>query len=292
MSEETVTTETTTEAPVTTESTTTPVAVSTPQSFIDGQGNLTEGWKENYISEDLRGEAIFDRINSIHGMTKSLANLERMKGADTMVKPSDRFGDEDWDGYHKAGGWTGEAIAMDAPEGLPEGMWSEDRATGFSEVFNKFKLSPWQQAGITEAYNTDLLQQITDMGNSNETSAAELKANLLSEWGNSYTQKEHLANFTVEKGTGGDAEFKERLLQKFGNDPDFIKYNANLGSGFSESGFIPHITTAPTPADLQSQINEIMNSDAFMKAMHPEHKNVMETLARLHKEKASVNQPA
>jgi hypothetical protein len=130
------------------------------------------------------------------------------------------------------------------------------------------------------------------MGNNNETSAAELKANLLSEWGNAYTQKEHLANFTVEKGTGGDAEFKERLLQKFGNDPDFIKYSANLGKGFSESGAIPHTTTSPTPADLQSQINEIMNSDAFMKATHPDHKETMKTIARLHEEKANVKQPA
>ena len=72
MSEEATTETTATEA---TTETTAPVAVATPQSFIDGEGNFTEGWKDHYVSEDLRGEAIFDRINSIHGMTKSLANL-------------------------------------------------------------------------------------------------------------------------------------------------------------------------------------------------------------------------
>ena len=269
----------------------TPAEVSTPQSYIDGEGNFTDGWRDHYVPEDVRDSAIFDRTTSIQGMTKTLAHLERMKGADTMVKPSDKFGDEDWDNFHKAGGWTGEAIQMSSPEGLPDGIWNEDRATGFSEVFNQLRLTPQQQAGIVEAYNADLMQQVNDMGNATETSMTELKANLLSEWGNAYTQKEHLANYTVEKGTGGDAEFKDRLLQKFGNDPDFIKYNANLGSGFSESGSIPSIKTAPTPADLQTQINNIMNSDAFMKANHPEHRTTMATLARLHREKATTTQP-
>ena len=281
------------ETEATVEKTTTEAAaVPTPQSYIDGEGNFTEGWRENYVPEDVRDSAIFDRTTSIQGMTKTLAHLERMKGADTMTKPSDNFGDEDWDNFHKAGGWTGEAIPLAAPEGLPEGVWSDDRASTFSELFNELKLYPWQQEKLSEAYNADLMQQVTDMGNASETSMTELKANLLSEWGNAFTQKEHLANFTVEKGTGGDAEFKERLLQKFGNDPDFIKYSANLGSGFSESGAMPNVATAPTPADMNSKIKDIMKSDAFNKPMHPDHKETMKTLARLYEEKATIKQPA
>jgi hypothetical protein len=289
MNEETGTPEAT--APEATPETT---PVETPQSFIDGTGNFQEGWQAAYLTEDQRANARVTggRVTSVQNLLDTVINSDKMISGDKILKPSDSFGDEDWDNFHKAGGWTGETISMAAPEGLPDGIWSEERATAFSEVFNKLRLSPAQQAGITEAYNADLLQQITDMGNNNETSAAELKANLLSEWGNAYTQKEHLANFTVEKGTAGDAEFKERLLQKFGNDPDFIKYSANLGSGFSESGSIPHITTAPTPVDIQQQLDEIRNSDAFMKPMHPGHKEAMANIRRLHIEKASIKQPA
>ena len=263
-----------------------------PTSYIGEDGTLNDGWKDKYLTDDIKNERIFERTNTLQGVFKSLANAERMVGADKIVKPNDKYGDEDWDNFYKAAGWTGEAMPMAPPDGIPDGVWSEDRANAFSEVFNELRLTPKQQAGIVEAYNKDLLQQITDMSNNSEMSAAELKANLLSEWGNAYTQKEHLANFTVEKGTGGDVEFKERILQKFGNDPDFIKYSANLGSNFSESGAIPTVTTAPTPDDLQTQINKIMNSEAFMKPMHPEHKTTMKNLARLHQEKAQVRQPA
>ena len=271
-----------------------PAADPAPQSFIESDGTFKEGWENAYLTEDQRanGRVTGGRVTSVQNLLDTVINSDKMIDGDKILRPSESFGDEDWDAYHKAGGWTGEVIPMVAPEGLPDGVWSEERGTAFSNLFNDLKLSPKQQAGIVEAYNADMLSQITDMSNNAETDSAQLKADLLSEWGNAYVQKEHLANFTVEKGTNGDAEFKDRLLQKFGNDPDFIKYSANLGSGFSESGSIPKIEQAATPVDIQGQINDIMNSDAFMKPMHPNHKSAMANIARLHKEKASIAVPA
>lgn len=260
----------------------------TTSTYIDSEGNFTEGWQEKYVPEDLRGEAIFSRIKSMEGMTKTLANLERMKGSEVIPKPNDRYGDEDWDNYYKAAGWTGEPIKFDTPEGLPEGIWNEDRANKASEVFNQLRLTPQQQQGIMEFYNADLAQQLTDLQNNSETAIAELKAGLLSEWGNAYEQKKHLGNAAIEKGAS-DAEHKERLVQKFGNDPDFIRYAANIGGMFSESGAIAPVQLKDTPADIQSQIQDIMNSDAFMKPLHPEHANTMKRLRLLHIEKAKLS---
>ncbi len=271
-----------------------PAPEPTPQSFIDGEGNFKEGWEGAYLTEDQRGNARVanGRVTSVKGLLDTVINSDKMISGDKILRPSDNFGDADWDAYHAAGGWTNQPIDIPAPEGLPEGIWSDDRAKTFSEGFNKLRLNPKQVAGIIEMYNADLVQQITDQGNVAETSMAELKAGLLTDWGNSYAQKEHNANFAVEKGTKGDAEFKARVLQKFGNDPDFIRYNANLGEGFSESGSISVTKQDPTPNDIQSKINEIMNSEAFIKPMHPNHKETMATLRRLHDEKVKVRTPA
>ena len=263
-----------------------------PQSYIDGEGNFTEGWQEHYVPEDVREDAIIGRMKSIQGLFKTVANFDRMKGADKINKPSDSFGDADWDAYHAAGGWTNEPIGFNAPEGIPDGIWNEDRAKEFSEVMNKLRLTPKQQAGLNEAYNKDLLLQLTNQNNIQENSMAELKAGLISEWGNDYTRREHLGNVAVEKGTGGDAEFKERILLKFGNDPDFIKYSSNLGGHFSESGDVPVVKPSLTPNDIQTKITEVQNSDAFKKPMHPDHKTAMQTVARLYKEKNNVRVPA
>jgi hypothetical protein len=288
MSEETGTPETTVE---TTTPETTPAA--TPQSFIDGQGNFTEGWENAYLTEDQRANARVSggRVTSVQNLLDTVINSDKMISGDKILKPSDSFGDEDWDIFHKAGGWTGETIPMSAPEGIPDGMWSEDRATGFSEVFNKLRLTPQQQAGIVEAYNADIMQQVTDMSNNSETSSAAVKAELLAEKGNAYTQFMHNGDFAVEKGMD-DAEHKQRLIDKFGKDVDFIRLMGNLGSGFAESGSIPTAAMSDTPADIQGQLDTLRNSPAFTSAMHPEHKATMTKIRQLHIKKASIKQPA
>ena len=265
-----------------------------PQSFVDDKGNFTEGWENAFLTEDQRANArVSDgRVKSVQGLLDTVINSDKMISGDKILKPSDSFSDTDWDAFYTAGGWTNQEVPIVAPEGLPEGIWSDDRAKKFSEGFNKLRLNPQQQAGIIEMYNADLKEDITNHSNNSETAMAELKAGLVTDWGNAFAQKEHNANFAVEKGTKGDVEFKERVLQKFGNDPDFIRYNANLGGDFSEAGSIPISNQSATPADLQTKINEIMKSDAFMKATHPDHKATMATIARLHKEKAQVRTPA
>jgi len=244
------------------------------------------------VPEDIRGEKIFDRVKTIQGMAKSLANAERLVGADKILKPSDKFGDKEWEDYHRAGGWTGEPIPLKAPDGLPDGIWSEERATKFSDGFNKLKLTPKQVNGIMEIYNADLASQLTDMGNNSETTLAELKSNLLAKWGNAYSQHEHNAEFALSKGSKGDDELKQRIVDKYGKDPDFIEVFANLGGEFSESGSIPVSKLSSTPVDIQAKINEIQASEAFNKPMHPDHKQAMANLTRLYREKSNVRQPA
>ena len=140
MSEETATPEAS--AP---EATPESTATATPQSFIDGQGNFTEGWEGAYLTEDQRGNARVTggRVTSVQNLLDTVINSDKMISGDKILKPSDSFGDEDWDAFHKAGGWTGEAIPMAAPEGIPDGIWSDDRATSFSELFNEIKLYPF-----------------------------------------------------------------------------------------------------------------------------------------------------
>ena len=215
-----------------------------------------------------------------------------MISGDKILRPSDSFGDEDWDTFHRAGGWTGNPIAITAPEGLPEGLWSDYRAKLFSEGFDKLRLNPKQVAGILEMYNADLLQQMTDHGNNNETAKAKLKSDLLADWGNAYTQKEHNGNFAINKGVQGDKEFQKRVVEKFGGDPDFIRLMANLGEGFSEAGTIAITKQDDTPDDVQTKINELMDSDAWIKPMHPEHASTMARLRQLCVDKGKIKQPA
>lgn len=275
----------TTGAVATTETTTT-----APASFVNDAGEFTEGWQEKYLTEDQRANARVTggRVTSIQGLMDTVINSDKMISGDKILKPSDSSGDEAWDEYHRAGGWTGQVIPITAPDGLPEGVWNDERATAYSEKFNELKLNPKQVAGLIEMHNTDIAQQITNATNNSDNSRAELEAGLLTDWGNAFEQKKSVANFAVDKGTGGDVDFKARLLQKFGDDPDFIRYSEALGSGYAESKGITTAKAAASPVEIQTKINEVMNSDAYMKPMHPEHKTAMITLRRLYEEKGST----
>lgn len=269
----------------------TPEPATQPTSFIGDDGTFAEGWKEKFIPEESRGDAIFGRIKTIQGLTTQVANLERMKGADTIAKPSDSFGDADWDDFHRAAGWTGEPIPFAAPEGLPEGVWSEERATKFSEKFNELRLSPKQVAGLVEVYNSDLMQQITDIGNNSDTARANLKSELLAEKGNAYTQFEHNGNIAIEKGVDSP-DHKQRVLDKFANDPDFVRMMGNLGANFAEAGGIPAVKMAPTPGDIETKIAETRASDAYNNKTHPGYRAAQDNIKRLYEEKNAIKQPA
>ncbi len=270
------------------------VEATTPVSFIDKEGNFTEGWENAYLTEDQRGNARVagGRVKSVQGLLATVINSDKMISGDKILRPSDNFGDADWDEFHRAGGWTGNPIEITAPEGLPKGLWSDDRATKFSEGFDRLRLNPKQVEGLIEMHNADILEQITNRDNDIATAREELKTALLTEKGNAYTQFEHNGNFAITKGSQGDQELQARVSQKFGNDPDFVRIMGNLGGDFAESGSIPTIKTAPTPGDIQTQINDIMKSDAFMKATHPEHASTMKKLRQLHIDKTKVRQSA
>lgn len=282
MSEETTTTETTAEA--TAETTTTETTVVATQSFIDGEGNFTEGWETAYLTEDQRAHARVTggRVKSIQGLLDTVINSDKMISGDKILRPSENFGDEDWDAFHTAGGWTNQPVEISEPEGLPEGLWSNDRAKMYSEGFNVLRLNPTQVAGVMELHNTDVAQQLTDKQNNAATSLTKLKTDLLTEKGNAYAQFEYNGNVAIEKGTTGETpEFKERIVKKYGKDPDLVRLLGNLGSSFKESGGIPTTDLKTTPADLQTELTEAMNHPAFTKAAHSEHASIMATVKRL-----------
>ena len=85
----------------------------------------------------------------------------------------------------------------------------------------------------------------------------------------------------------GDAEFQNTITQKYGNDYDFIRLMSNLGAKFSEHK-IPtsgeHVTK--TPAEHQTAIDDATANPAFMDRAHPQHKQAVETVTRLYKQKA------
>ncbi len=225
-------------------------------SLVGSDGTLREGWRDT-LDEDIREEKCLQTVKNFNGAMRSYVDARKAYGKEKIAIPNEASSDAEWDTFHAAGGRpeTAGDYALARPEELPEEYYSQELATAAQDLFHKIGLNKKQADALFAFNNNNVIAQLATNAQNDELSATELKDKLYSDWGNAFEQKKHLGNVAVEQGTNGDVEFKERLTQKFGNDPDFIRYSANLGAKFSEAGS-PDAKTIPTPDDIQTTIDD------------------------------------
>jgi len=243
-------------------------AVEPVTSFFGNDGTLAEGW-QGTLDESLREENSLKTFKTVGDLAKSFVLTKSMVGKDMIEVPTDASSEAAREAFRKAGGRP-DTVAdynLKAPDGFPEEM--------LEQVFPKAKIEAWQdrffKAGISKKsadefinnFAQDMLTDHQGMQQAEEMKRTELVGKLATEWGAAFEQKKHLGNIAVDEGTKGDDEFKTRLTEKFGNDPDFIRYSSNLGSKFAE-GKSPDFAAVPTPSDYQNQIDAIQENPLYM----------------------------
>lgn len=232
--------------------------------LVNADGVLKDGWRES-LPEDIRSEKVFDRVNNFEGIMKSLASAEKMIGRDKVAIPTEASSDVEWDAYYIAGGRpeTAADYNLARPEELAEEFYSQELATAAQDLFHKIGLSQKQADALFAFNNNNVIAQLAKNKQDAELAATTLKDGLYADWGNAFEQKKHLGNVAVEQGASGDDEFKERLTQKFGNDPDFIRFAANVGSKFAEGTAVDTSKLIPTPGDIQARIDTEMHKPVY-----------------------------
>ena len=264
-----------------------PIVPAEPTVYFGNDGTLAEGW-QGTLDESLREEKSLSTFKTVGDLAKSFVSTKSMVGKNTMEIPTDASNEVVWDMYYKAGGKP-ETVAdynLKAPDGFPEEV--------MKQVFPKARLEAWQErffkAGISKKaadqfiadFAQDILADLQSVKQVEEQQMSELKTGLSLEYGAAYDQKKHIGNMAIEEGAKGDLEFKTRLTDKFGNDPDFIRYSINLGEKFAE-GKPPNFANIPTPADYQTQIDEIMANPLYMNGTTKERMKLAEQVMALRK---------
>ncbi len=234
-----------------------------PTPLVSADGALREDWR-NSVPEDIRTDQVFDRVSNFEGIMKTLSSGARAYGKDKIAIPTEASSEAEWGEWHKAGGRpeTAGDYNFAKPETLPEEFYSKELATAAQELFHNLGLSKKQADALFEFNNNNVIAQLTQNTQDAEIAKKQLTDGLYAKWGNAYEQKKHFGNAAIESGTGGDAEFKARLLEKFGNDPDFIEFSSNCGSKLQETGSIK-IESIPTPGDTKTRREEAMAHKSY-----------------------------
>ncbi len=255
--------------------------------YFGTDGVLNEGWRGT-LEEDLREDKSLIVFKSVGDLAKSFVNTKKMVGANVIPVPGDTSTEGEWQEYHKAGGRP-ETVAdynLKAPEGFPEDM--------LEKVFPKARVEAWQErffkGGISAKaanqfiaeFANDMLVDIKAMEQAKEAEMAELKSGLATDWGAAFEQKKHLGNMAIDEGTSGDDDFKARLVKKFGNDPDFIRFSANLGGKFAE-GKPPGFAAIPTPGVYQDQIDALMADPLYINGDQKQRMRIADKIMALRK---------
>ena len=255
--------------------------------YFGTDGTLKEGWT-NTLSEDIRDEKSLMSYKTIQDLAKSNVMTKKMVGKNTMAVPSETSTESEWEEYYKAGGRpeTVEDYGLAAPKDFPaefvDQMFPADRMSKWQERFFKSGVSKKAADNIIAEFGDDMLADIQALQQEQETQNAKLLGDLSTEWGAAMEQKKHLGNIAVEEGTLGDIDFKTRLTEKFGNDPDFIRYSSNLGGKFAE-GKSPDLTNVPTPADHQDAIDALMADPLYTSGTAPQRMKIANKIMAIRK---------
>lgn len=260
-----------------------------PVSMIGEDGNFVEGWQKMLKDETLHEDKTLQQLKNIDNLAKSYVHVRKQVPLDKMAIPNENTTDEEWESWHTAGGRppTAADFNIARPDDFPEENWNNDIALAAQDLFHKIGLNTKQVAAITEFNNANIMAAIKVQNDAIIANRQEIKDGLFKDWGAAYPQKEHQGNYAIEKGTGGDAEFKARLTAKFGDDPDFIRFASNIGGKFAEHGDIvdSHIAT---PGDIQAEIDKEMQTEAYKSRKHPGHKASVKKVSQLFQEKSKV----
>ena len=235
--------------------------------YFGTDGALADGWQST-LPDGYREEKSLATVKDAKVLAKMFVDTKRMVGKNVIAIPTDASEPGEWEQYHIAGGRPD--TVEDYNLAIPEGVTEEIAA----KVFPEGSLAKWQErffkGGVSKKaadvfiaeFANDMLAEVQAVTQAQELEASELTSGLAKDWGAAFEQNKHLGNMAISEGTGDDAEFKERLTQKFGNDPDFVRFTSNLGGKFAE-GKPPGFGAIPTPNDYQDQIDTLMENPLY-----------------------------
>ena len=261
--------------------------VETPEApvYFGNDGALNEGW-QGTLPEGYRDETSLSTVKDAKVLAKMFVDTKRMVGKNKIAIPTETSPEAEWDEYYKAGGRpdTVADYGLKAPDEVPaeisEMIFPKERLSAWQDRFFKGGISKKAADEFINAYAQDMLVDLQNKQQDDKMAMDELVSGLAADWGAAYEQKKHLGNMAVEEGTSGDVDFKNRLTDKFGNDPDFVRFAANLGGKFAE-GKSPDFANVPTPGDLQTQIEAIEANPLYLKGTQAQRMRLAEQVMAL-----------
>lgn len=248
----------------------------------DGAGTLLQqgAGKEgtaapDYIPEKFRvskEDGTLDLEASARKLAGSYSELERSRPVGQVPKTPEEYKIE---APKDADGKPVEGLLFD--EFIADPMFKE-----FSAAAHAKSMTNEQLQFVTDHYLTTIAPALAE--GMAKVSAAEARTELGKVWGDdqSMTQNLTLANravrgFAVEGDVPGGLD---RLMGRYGNDPDFLAFAAAVGKEMQEDTAVGG--GGEGGADWDGQVSALRQNPAYTDANHPDHTKVVQQMNALY----------
>lgn len=216
-------------------------AVETPKSWLES------------LPQEMRADPSLATIPDIPTLAKNYVETKRTLGTDKMPKPQKNWGDKEWSEFYNAIGRPEAPDKYPDPEvKLEDGFEIQpEKMKAVKTEFHKLGLTERQAKGVLEYYANTINNQIKSERESGQSAIAAADAALRKEWGQKYDMNTELAKAAANKFA------KPELFKKYGNDPDFLSFLAQVGAGMMEDSATGRGNNQILPNDLAAK-REIM----------------------------------
>lgn len=253
-----------------------------PESFINEDGTLAEGWRDKYVPEDLRKEKVYDTIKDLPSAFKTIGHQAKLVGRKGILLPTETSGQSEIDAFHEALGRpaTAEEYVLEVPEEhadyFDEELIKEARSMFHGQGFNQ------KQVDILWEFEKKRVVQMDKMLNDfEEQEKSEAETALRNKWGTAYDENMHLANRMISENAV-EGEERDYLIAEYGNDPKLAGFLANIAKKFVEHKIITDVETPS--ANLENKRKELMDSKAYTDGRHPDHKETVAAVQRIYEQ--------
>ena len=239
------------------------------QDNSDQQTQVAD-WREG-LDPTIKQHPSLQNFKGPGDLAKSWVEAQRLIGRDKIPVPGEKATKEDWDMVFERLGRPKTADGYALPEiKVPQGYPEVDKAfmDNFRTKALELGMLPAQVNGLYQWFMDSQINEFNQFGEKRNVERGEAENALRKLWGKAFEQNFQIAEQAVNKY--GNEKFIEKLKSTgMGNDPDMIKFIADMAKNFSEDKIAGKpVGLTLSPEEATAEIKKIQG-EAMKDKNHP-----------------------
>ncbi len=235
-------------------------------SLVKPDGSFVENWYDHeMLPEGYRGSESLKVLKNLPDLVKRTVNAEKMVGKNKVAIPTEKSTPAEWDAYYAAGGRpkTPGGYKIEVPEDM-KALYPEERLAEIKKFAHEQGFSAKQVDAYMKYELASMAKILSDQEQAEERVNAETALALKKEFGAAYDERIHIGNRLIAEAFGNDKEGELVFTQKYGNDPDFIRFAAKVGVKLVEHKALIADLTEHTPSEANAKVAQLQATPGYM----------------------------